>query len=34
MLESFPRAYPPYRLRVPQLIPGLRVYRRKPGPRG
>ena len=34
MLESFPRAYPPYRLRVPQLVPGLRASRRHHGARG
>jgi protein-S-isoprenylcysteine O-methyltransferase Ste14 len=27
MLETFPEAYPPYRRRVPQLVPGLRLHR-------
>jgi protein-S-isoprenylcysteine O-methyltransferase Ste14 len=30
MLEQFPDDYPRYRARVPQLIPGLRMFRRRP----
>ena len=30
LLESFPDEYPPYRRRVPRLVPGLRLLRRRP----